>query len=197
MGKSVILIVAPDVGARALVGATIDTDQVDLVAARCVTSAREAVQKRPLDLALIDGELAEAPDLLAELAGTPVLWIGAEEVAGVVGTLSRPIDVVELQIALEQNLGIAPEGRDEPVEMVDRAARVVETERDTLLAEVEVMRHESERARREMTDHVAELRREFEGRVVELEQQLQQLGKSFSQIPAGAMGRGSPPPLPS
>ena len=146
MGKSVILIVAPDVGARALVGASVDPDQVELVATRCVASAREALAKRTFDLALIDGDLAEAPELLAELEGKPVLWIGAEDASGVAGVLSRPIDIVALQIALEQHLGIvsaATESRDDSAETVDRAARVVETERDTLLAEVEVMRHEA------------------------------------------------------
>ncbi len=42
-------------------------------------------------------------------------------------------------------------------------------------------------------EHQKKMTELWRARAYELEQQLQQLGKSFSQIPAGAMGPGCPP----
>lgn len=169
MGQTSILIIDDDLSTRALVEASVDPDSVTLRTARCAATAREALADFTPDLTLLAGTLEDAAGLLVEIASGVVLWLGEPSDPGAdlaAGVLARPVDLVALQLALESHWGTAPAAPSSPAvpvhELGGAASRALETERDALLAEVEVLRHEAGQARRELAEAVEMARAEAE-----------------------------------
>jgi len=179
VGKPLILIVDADLSTRALVEASVDVDVVALKTARDVETAREVLDLHVPAITLLAEDLEAAGELMAELAGQPVLWLGSAdrpEAQLAAQVLSKPLDILTLQRTLEGELGTAPpvvEGRPYSAPKTeDVAFRAIEAERDALLAEVAVMRHERAESRRHQEDAVEASRESLHATVTQLRAEL-------------------------
>ena len=141
-----------------MVEAACDLSQVSLHSVRDVTAARELLEGVDEAVIMLAGDLEDAAELLVELLGRTILWMGASDAPGAEmasATLEKPLDIVSVQMALEEHLHLAPPELTPPP-AVDASSdtdasrvQVIEAERDALLAELEVLRHESTQVRRE------------------------------------------------
>jgi hypothetical protein len=156
VGKPSILIIDSDLSTPAMIGAACDPNQLAYTSVRDVESARELLETMAPDAVLLAGDVPDAAELLVELLGQTILWLGSEDAPGAemaTAVLSKPLDIVSVQLLLEEHLELAPPEAP-PIALADLPGdmgrlRVVEAERDALLAEIEVLRHETGAARRE------------------------------------------------
>ena len=155
VSKPSVLIIDSDLSTPAMVEAACDPEQIAFTAVRDIESARDWLEETSPDAVLLAGDIPDAAELLVELLGQTIVWLGSEDAPGAemaTVVLPKPLDIVSVQLALEEHLEIAP---PEPLSAAaspsdeGTALGVVEAERDALLAEIEVLRHETGAVRRE------------------------------------------------
>lgn len=176
MSQPVVLVVDPDLSTRALVEASLDPEMVSLRVARDVSAARVTIDEVEPALIFLSGELEEAAEFLLELDAPLVYWLGDPEAPGAAiakVAWEKPLDIVALQLALEAELGLTPTAPEPPPPLDSdeelHSLRVVQSERDALLAENEVLRHET-----------AELQRRTEAQTTESQHALETLMASHA-----------------
>ena len=162
MSKPSVLIIDSDLSTPAMVEAACDPDQFAFKAVREVESARDWLEEVVPDAVFLAGDIPDAAELLVELLGQTIFWLGSEDAPGAemaTAVLSKPLDIVSLQLTLEEHLQVAPpeplpaQGASPSADL--STLGVVEAERDALLAEIEVLRHETGAAQRSIDDQAA------------------------------------------
>ena len=157
MSTPSLVIVDSDLSTPAMVQAACDLEHVTVHEVRDVESARELIESEDPDVVMLAGDLDDAAELLVELLGQTIIWLGSEGDPGAemaTEVLAKPIDIVSMQMALETHLQLSPPEVLSAPELGDEGPdttriAVVEAERDALLAEVEVLRHETGLVKRE------------------------------------------------
>ncbi len=157
MSQPSLLIVDSDLSTPAMVEASCDATQIALCTARDVESARDMLEEQTFDAVMLSGGIADAAELLVELLGQKILWLGSPDEPGAEmasAVIPRPLDVDCVQAVLEEHLDVAQPSTlgveaEHSLQEGDGRLLDVEAERDALLAEIEVLRHETGRVKRE------------------------------------------------
>jgi hypothetical protein len=179
VSKPSLLIIDSDLSTPAMVEAACDPEQIAFTAVRDIESAREWLEDASPDIVLLAGDIPDAAELLLELLGQTILWLGSEDAPGAemaTAVLSKPLDIVSVQLLFEEHLELAPP-EALPAQGVEPSADmnqfgVVEAERDALLAEIEVLRRENGAAVREAAAATGAAQRSIDDQAAEQQQEL-------------------------
>jgi len=152
-----ILIVDSDLSTPVMVEASCDATQIAVHSTRDIAAARHLLEEEDFDAVMLAGELPDAAELLVELLGSTILWLGSPDEPGAEmasAVIPKPLDIVSLQLALEEHLNVAQPGAslaEESGANEGGEARLlsVEAERDALRAELSVLRHERGQEKRQ------------------------------------------------